>query len=188
MYPYSGPPRALQPDPAPGDLGIVQAFVNTEDLRKGTDRLRGPRGLADWLASVRLLAPDTVLGDAELETALELRRSLRRLFAAHNGGPPPRDAGETLDRAAQQGRLSVRFTAKGTPYVVATADGFAGALGRLLGFVAAAHDDGLWHRFKVCADPRCAAAFYDHSRNRAAKWCSPRCCSRNGARPPRRRR
>lgn len=50
MYPYFGRPRALQPDPAPGDFGIVQAFVNTEDLRKGTDRLRSPRDLADWLA------------------------------------------------------------------------------------------------------------------------------------------
>ena len=41
---------------APGDLGIVQAFVNTRDLEHRTDELKSPQALADWLERRRLLA------------------------------------------------------------------------------------------------------------------------------------
>jgi len=47
--------------PAPGELGIVQAFVNTEGDAKATDEIASPRGLAAWLERWRLLPPDTEL-------------------------------------------------------------------------------------------------------------------------------
>ncbi len=35
--------------PAPGELRLVQAFVNSADLEAGTDELSSLGGLADWL-------------------------------------------------------------------------------------------------------------------------------------------
>lgn len=48
-------PRRRGPEPAPGDLRIVQDFLNTVHLKEGTDELAQPRGLSDWLARHGLL-------------------------------------------------------------------------------------------------------------------------------------
>ena len=42
-------PWAAVLPPAPGDLRIVQAFVNTADLPTRTDELASLTGLQDWL-------------------------------------------------------------------------------------------------------------------------------------------
>ena len=42
--------------PAPGDLGIVHALLNTVNRKSGKDELESPRAVADWLARHGLLA------------------------------------------------------------------------------------------------------------------------------------
>jgi predicted RNA-binding Zn ribbon-like protein len=36
--------------------------------------------------------------------------------------------------------------------------------------------DGSWLRFKACPGRGCGWAFYDHSRNQSARWCSMKVC------------
>ena len=50
--------------PAPGDLEIVQRFVNTLDIESGTDELDSPAGLSGWLAGSGLMMPQTPGGPA----------------------------------------------------------------------------------------------------------------------------
>ena len=57
--PNAGPPRISA---APGDLEIVQRFVNTLDIESGTDELDSPAGLGGWLAGRGLLAPQARAG------------------------------------------------------------------------------------------------------------------------------
>lgn len=184
----SGNRRSAQPEAAPGDLGTVQAFLNTVDRRKGVDQLTIPRVLATWLTGAGLLPPDTPLTKGDLERALKVREALRAVIVARLGGKQPETAAERLDQAAYEAGLRVRFGSDGVPRLEPMGSGFVAALGRLFAVVTQAHADGQWRRLKVCADPRCQAAFYDHSTNLAALWCTPRCGNRVNARFQRRKR
>ena len=53
--------RLAGPKPASGPLEIVQAFLNTKDLKHKTDELSNPWELARWLASRKLLPETTPL-------------------------------------------------------------------------------------------------------------------------------
>lgn len=182
----SGKRRSADPEAAPGDLGTVQAFLNTLDRRKEVDRLGSPRALATWLTGVGLPAPNAPLTNADLARALKVREGLRAVLVAELRGEHPEAAAERLDQAAYEAGLRVRFGSDGVPCFEPMGTGFDAALGRLLAVVTLAHADGRWRRLKVCADPRCYAAFYDRSNNLAAKWCTPRCGNRVNARFSRR--
>lgn len=69
-----------QPKPAPGDLRLVQAFLNTVDPAKGRDDLASPPELAIWLASHALTPAPPALGAADLERAIAVRAGLRALM------------------------------------------------------------------------------------------------------------
>jgi predicted RNA-binding Zn ribbon-like protein len=156
----------------PHNLQLVIDFVNTLDLETGDEALGTPDALAAWL-SERELRPGRVTA-ADHTAALGLREALRAAMAAHNGGPPMVPA--ALDQAAQRGRLSVRFAPDGSPTLEPRATGTAGALAQLLVPVAEAAADGTWQRVKACTADDCQWAFYDHSRNRSARWCDMAVC------------
>ncbi len=172
--------------PAPGELKIVQAFVNTAVLRIRTEELAGPQALGRWLALWRLASEDAEPSAVEVELAVAVREGLRALLWANNGFDLDTEAVGRLDRAAAQVPLRLRVGGDGVAYLTA-ARGESSLLGRLLGLVAAARFAASWPRFKACADLSCGSAFYDATRNLSARWCSPRCSNRIAARAWRRR-
>ena len=160
--------------PAPGELRLVQAFVNTADHQAGTDELASPRALADWLARRELLPTGTELSAADLARAVEVRESWRSQFA----GRADQEVAETLDRAMATALLRGRHGPDGEVRLEPTAGGLDGALGRLVVIVSRAWSDGTWQCLKVCASSTCRAVFYDRSSNRAARWCRRSCGNR----------
>lgn len=70
------------PEPAPGDLRIVQAFLNTGDPETGTDKLSQTRDLTDWLRYHGLSTGGEKVGRGDVERALDMRKGLRALLAA----------------------------------------------------------------------------------------------------------
>ena len=126
--------------PAPGDLRIVQEFVNTADRAAGTDILANSRALADWLAMHRLLPAGTELDTADLERAVVVREGWYKLFA----GPAGRESVEALDLEASTALLRARFAADGEIRFEPAAPGFDEALARLLVIAARAQRDGQW--------------------------------------------
>ena len=172
--------------PAPGDLRIVQAFLNTADREAATDELRSPRALVEWLAFEGFLPADSELATADLERTLRIREGWRTLLAG--GESAPRELAATLNREASAVLLRPRFGPRGVVRLEPVEPGLDGALGRLVAIVTAAQIDGHWIRFKVCASGSCRAAFYDFARNRATRWCRPRCGNRISARLSRRRK
>ena len=163
-------------NPAPGDLELVRAFVNTWDADEDVEDVPGPAELGAWLAEHDLLDPGTRVTAAEHHTAIEVREALRALLLANAGLDLDPDAAPVLDGAALRARLGVRFDAEGQVHTEPEADGVAGALGRMLAIVAAAQDEGTWARLKACLADDCQWAFYDRSRNRSAVWCDMRVC------------
>jgi len=75
--------------PAPAPLLLVQAFVNTRDLDRGTDLLADPGPADRWLHESGLLAPQRQAGPGDLRAARDVREGIRALLASNSGGPPP---------------------------------------------------------------------------------------------------
>jgi predicted RNA-binding Zn ribbon-like protein len=172
--------RGMEPggrEPAPGALRLVQAFVNTVDLEDGPDRLARPEGLSEWLVETGLLAAPAPIDGEDLARAVAVREDLRLLALANNdAGVRSQDVLTRLGETADRAELTLRFDVSGGSSLVPAAAGLDAALGSLLAVVHAASADGSWFRLKACLNDACRWAFYDHSRNRAGRWCTMEIC------------
>jgi predicted RNA-binding Zn ribbon-like protein len=174
--------------PAPGELRLVQAFVNTIDIEEQRDELTTPERLRAWLAAHNLMDSAERISAADLQLALEVREALRALLLANNEGVVDTEAVEALNRAATRASLLVRFQPDGHVRLESGAAGVDGAIARLLAIVFAAMVEGSWARLKACRNDTCRWAFYDASKNQGGTWCSMAICgSRIKARAYRRR-
>ncbi|HEX9868883.1 MAG TPA: CGNR zinc finger domain-containing protein [Candidatus Tectomicrobia bacterium] len=171
---------------APGELELVQAFVNTATPKATAEELRSPRDLARWLSRRGLTSPAAELTDDDLRRAVAAREALRSLLWANNGGELDAGAFERLDRAISGARFQLRFDRDGTVRFEPVVGGLDAALGTLLEIVASARLAGRWPRLKACADGECRGAYYDSSRSGTNKWCTRRCGARVRAREHRR--
>ena len=167
--------RSAQPGgraPAPGQLGLVQSFLNShfslgEDY--GADLFSSPQDLRAWLRSRELISSAAPIGPPELRRTLHVRKGLRSLVA---GEAPTRE----LSAASVGAAVEVRFDDGAPRFVAGSAGTFAEALGLLLAISAEFMIDGRWARLKICPGHHCGWAFYDVSRNRTGRWCSMSVC------------
>jgi predicted RNA-binding Zn ribbon-like protein len=192
-FDYSAGPQSGGREPAPGELGLVQAFVNSHyDLEgeHGAELLHSPRALAGWLEARGLLDRECAakVSRSDLRRALDIREGLRSMLAANNGAAWNENAVEKLNRAAgARPAVMIQFHRDGPSLELYERD-IDGAFALLLGIVARAQLDGRWMRFKACPGDDCGWAFYDYSRNQASAWCSMSVCgSRSKARAYRQR-
>ncbi|HEY3727285.1 MAG TPA: CGNR zinc finger domain-containing protein [Solirubrobacteraceae bacterium] len=161
----------------PLNLDLVIDFVNTVDPDVPSDSLETVDGLADWLTERGLLdAGETALTDSDRQEAIALREALRAVMLANNGEPPDPVAPGQLELAAKRGELGVHFETGTAVELRPGVGGLPGALARLLVPVADGVRDGSWTRVKACPGDGCQWAFYDHSRNRSARWCEMAVC------------
>lgn len=165
---------------APGELKLVQGFLNTTDLESGRDDLPSPSALEAWIAerreSLPLHVPRVVVDPEGFRRALDVREALRALARANHGEPFDRRAIATLNVAGERARLGVTFEKDGRAHLHPKAEGVDALIGRILQIVYLATADGTWPRFKVCRKDSCQWVFYDHSKNRSSAWCSMRVC------------
>ena len=165
--------------PAPGDLALVQAFVNTHyDLTAagGGEVFADPRALRDWLATASLLGEQAPLRDHDLERALAVREGLRALAFANNGEDFDAAAVDAMGQASGGAGVEIRIEADGPRFIAPSTVAVDSALGVLLAMTARAMIDGTWPRLKACPGRHCGWVFYDHSRNQSARWCSMKVC------------
>ena len=161
--------------PAPGQLALVQAFLNTHfDLGDswGSELLHSPGSLRAWLASHGLLTAFAPVDESELDRALQLRRALRRLIER----PGEARALAGLNAVATRAPATVAFTASGPRFSSGEDAAPSSALGPLAMIAAVSMLDGTWGRLKLCPGEHCGWAFYDQSRNRSGRWCSMSVC------------
>jgi len=177
--------------PAPGDLALVQALLNTVDFELDTDDLQDPAGLGVWLASAGLLQPAEIagLGEPERQRVVGLREAIRGVVQANTGGAvDPADAA-LVERESDRAGIKVEIGPDGVARLTACRAGLDGAVARLLAALVAAGMDGSWRRLKACREHTCRWAFYDRSRNGSSTWCSMAVCgNRAKARRHRQRR
>ncbi len=189
---FTAGPQSGDREPAPGELGLVQAFVNSHwDLEhdRGGEVLHSPSAVARWLSRRGLLAPDARLSRADLRRTLAVREGIRAMLLANNGHELDASALDRLNSAVTRGGIVLQFACDGRPRFEPQRDDLDGALAFILSLVARSQLEGSWQRFKACPGDDCGWAFYDYSRNQASGWCSMAVCgSRAKARAYRRRR
>lgn len=170
MDPFAPGRQPAGRTPAPGRLGLVQAFTNSFwDLdAAGADEWADVDGYRAWLTR-RGFAGARADG-SDRDRAVAMRAAIRAL-ARRTGQHAAR---RTLDDVARATPLLVRFDPD--PRHEPAGDGPDDLLGLVLGVLAEAMADGRWERMKACPGPHCGWLFYDASRNRSSQWCSMRIC------------
>jgi putative stress-induced transcription regulator/CGNR zinc finger protein len=175
------PDRSAQPggrEQAPGELALVQAFVNSHyDIRVkgGGELLATPAMLRDWLAAHGLIGPRERLRRRDVDRAVAVREGMRALAYANNDEALDPAAIDAMRRASLGARTEIRLEPD-APRFVAVGGGIDGALGALLAITARSMIDGSWRRLKACPGRDCGWAFYDRSRNQSSHWCSMKVC------------
>ncbi|MEA2309209.1 MAG: hypothetical protein QOI65_1495 [Thermoleophilaceae bacterium] len=148
---------------APGDLALVQAFINSNyslgEHDHGAELLDGDDGLKRWLKSRELPAEGV-----DLREALDVREGLRALLVAKRAQPDQ----QAIAHLAAGRQVTVRLDEDGPHYESQD------PLALILALAANAMLDGSWTRLKACKE--CCWAFYDHSKNGAGSWCSMKVC------------
>jgi predicted RNA-binding Zn ribbon-like protein len=175
----SGSPQPGGRVGAPGELGLLQAFINTHfDLvgERGADLFANPAGLRRWLGDHGLLAGRARVGAADLERALVVREGLRDLIADRDRAAPISSLRAPLNQAFAGAAVELRVTPGGAELLPVGSSELDRALGSLLATVARAMIDGSWLRLKVCPGRHCGWVFYDQSRNNSGRWCSMSVC------------
>ncbi len=163
--------------PAPGDLELLQRFVNLHQHAPGEPRSFPPslEMLRDFLVRRGLLHPKERFTPADREKAVALAEALRAEVTPREGETVT-DAVALIERTAVEAGLRPRFSAEGPPRLEPSAQGSDGVLGRLVAIAFLAQLDGSWDHLKRCADEDCRSVFYDHSKNHSGRWCSMQSC------------
>jgi predicted RNA-binding Zn ribbon-like protein len=161
---------------ASGDLGLVQAFVNTVDMEPGTEELKDPGNLRDWLVAKGLMDAALPVSELDLKHAIALREAMRSVIGGNSGlRVYPVDLA-TLNEAASASRLRMRFAGDGRARLEPESAGAVGAMGRLVASLYAAMQSSEWERLKLCSSGTCRWAFFDRSKNHSSRWCTMATC------------
>ncbi|MQB00062.1 MAG: hypothetical protein GEU78_07170 [Actinobacteria bacterium] len=154
---------------------LIKDFVNTYDVSSGTDELATSGAMSGWFAARGLMAEEAGLDEPAAAQIRAVREALRLLLLGHNDEPVPREALDTLNRAAESSRLCVEFTPEGS-VLACRSTGADAALARMIAAVHSAMADESWSRLKACRRHDCRWVFYDQSRNRSKTWCAMGVC------------
>ena len=162
-------------EPAPGQLALLQRFVNSVRCDDRADRLRDTASSGRWLQQNGLAPDDSPVDESGRERLVALRDTVRSMLKGNLRGAEDGDA---------FGRMNALAAA--TPFVVEMRDGRAvlrplgtgmnAVAGQLISAIHSGMQDGTWQRLKICASEDCPMAFYDTSKNRSATWCSMAAC------------
>jgi CGNR zinc finger protein/putative stress-induced transcription regulator len=162
---------------APGELELVQRFMNLHEHAPGTagDLPPSRELFEDFLRRRTLLEEGTPFTDADRDAALELHRALHAKVQAFDGAGLADADVAAIDRAARRAGLHPQF-GRGGPDLVPTERGAAGALGRIVAVAFLADLEATWGGLKECAGDDCSAVFFDRSKNHSGRWCSMSTC------------
>lgn len=174
--------------PAPGELIILQGFVNTLDIEKRIDEIGTVKLLKSWLIRHGFHHPDIKLSSKDLNTALSFREAIRSLLLANNGKKAQSSLINQINDLVSQFKLVIRFDTDGRLSLLPSNRGLCGVCEQILAILVKSIGDGTWYRMKACNEPNCKWAFFDNSKNHSGRWCTMSVCgSRDKARAYRKR-
>src|SRR3989442_8968418 len=115
---------------AGGEIGLIQAFVNTVDLDPGVEELKDPNKLQAWLVANKLMPGHHPVDDSDLKNALAVREAMRGVIGGDIARPIYPGDLATLHFPATGIRLRVGFGPDGWAHPGPEASGALGASSR----------------------------------------------------------
>ncbi len=161
---------------AGGELGLIQAFVNTLDMVPRNEELTDPNTLKGWLVARNLMDASQPVDEADLRNAHAVREAMRAVIGGNSSYPIYPVELATLNEAASASRLRMRFAPDGRARLEPESSGAVGAIGRLVAAFYSAMQDPDWERLKLCNSDACRWVFYDRSKNHSSRWCTMASC------------
>jgi predicted RNA-binding Zn ribbon-like protein len=165
--------------PAPGDLEVLQRFMNLHQHASPGDGLSLPpprEMVRAFLVDRGLLDQEERFTEADRERAARLVDALRSLVGLNDGRTLSEGDARTIDEVGLAAGLHPHFHAVGSPTLEPRGGGVAGAFGRLVAIAFVALYDGKWAHLRQCANDDCRAVFFDRSKNHSGRWCSMQSC------------
>jgi predicted RNA-binding Zn ribbon-like protein len=167
-------------DAAPGALGFVHDLMNTVAGGKPNraDLLGGLDSAQQWLDTALANLADATgeprweieLTEDDLDGLRALRADLRHVAGGRSGDDGQNAVPVQTSAAALQlssdGRVALRPRGTGVRLLTSIT----------LSVILRAQLADTWRRVKLCRNPKCAAIFYDRSRNNSGVWHDVRVC------------
>lgn len=162
--------------PAPGNLALLEGFLNTWSEEMGIDDFGTAQSTEAWLRSVDLWKGAQKLTQAQHQKLVKFRSDLRAWILN-------KECTQPLNELISEISFQAEFTSTGEVQFRSTGAPFQRALGALVELISQSLQEGTWDRMKCCELPTCGWAFYDSTRSRTKRWCSMKTCgSRHKAR------
>ena len=172
--------RDIETKPAPGDLLLLQAFINTFEADTGIDLLVERDSANTWLHDSELVPAENDLDASSLARLRAIREAFRSLLAHSAGlGEISPTALDLLAEARAESAIVLSVEAADHYRVQAEpvgTDPVGRAVVRLLLIIRDAQLEGTWDRLKVCSRTACRWAYYDRSHSQKGRWCDMATC------------
>ena len=162
-------------NPAPGELRLVQLFLNSVDIEAGTDGFATISGLRSWLFGCGLIRRDVPISEPDRVFAVQTREAVRDLVGANTVNRVPAASIELLNQLGVSG-VAIHFDRNGAAHLAGTNRDMHSALMTILGVTSMAMAAGTWPRLKVCRRDKCRWVFYDRSKPGRGVWCTMAIC------------
>ena len=173
MKPDDSPLPRWAENPAPEPLTQLQRFVNTHSYSGRPDRLATAASARAWFRQQQVPGTPTAPDATRL---VGTREAIREVLRSHDARHGPRVGSSTLELALPHPSLTWRHADDNITLV-----GAGHGLERFLNDLAAAiiwtSLTGTWRQLKICDNDECHVAFWDHTRNGSARYCSSTACA-----------
>lgn len=174
--PTATPAQPGERAPAPGDLKIVQDFINSLDREAGVEAFESSESLAAWTRDHGLVSTPLRVSQSDLQRVRTFRELLRSLARANNGYALSSDELSALNRELARLTLAGQVDVGGRPHLEPATLGLDAALALIAAIVMTEMLGGRWARLKACQRDICEWVFYDRSRSQTGTWCTMAIC------------
>lgn len=173
MMPDDSPPPRWADHPAPEPLTQLQRFVNTHAYSGRHDRLATATSARAWFREQQIPGSPTAHDTARL---VETREAIRDVLRSHDARHEPGVGCSLLERALPHPSLTWRHVDDDIT-LVGAGHGLERFLNDLAAAIVRASLTGAWRQLKVCDNDECHVAFWDHTKNGSARYCSSTACA-----------
>ena len=159
--------------PAPAPLKLLQHFVNTHAYSGRPDALATTTDARTWLD---IHATSAAVTKLDVHRLVAAREAIRAHLRTHDRQHTPRSQGKHLELAFPRPTFSW-VHADGAITLVGAGNGIDRLLNDLAASIVSASLAGSWRQLKICSNDECHVAFWDHTRNGSARYCSAAVCA-----------
>ena len=159
--------------PAPEPLTQLQRFVNTHAYSGRPDGLATTTSARAWFRQQQVAGTPTARDVTRLVAA---REAIRETLRSHDGRNQPRVGSPPLELALPHPSLTWQH-ADDSIALVGAGHGLERFLNDLAAAIVSASLTGTWRQLKICDNDECHVAFWDHTRNGSARYCSSTACA-----------